>query len=92
MSWLTVFFRRDSVKVILKLGEKLLKIVLGKVASNVQEIAAQEVSRAEASGKTGVEKYEAAFKGVKARFPEMKESFINFAIETAVVALGEAKR
>lgn len=92
MSWLSSFFRKDSVKLILDMGVAILKLLIGRVAENLQEIAKQEVDKAEASGKTGLEKYEAAFKGVKARFPEMKDAFINHAIETAVVSLLAAKK
>ncbi len=92
MSWLSSFFRKDSVKAILDAGVKILKLLIGRAAENLQTIAKEEVDRAEASGKTGTEKYEIAFKAIKARFPEMKESFINHAIETAVLALLASKR
>lgn len=91
MSWLSSFFRRDSVKAILDMGLSILKLLIGQAAESLQNIAKSEVDKAEVSGKTGSEKYEAAFKGVKARFPEMKEAFINHAIETAVVSLLAAK-
>jgi hypothetical protein len=92
MSWLSAFFRKDSVKAILKMGVAILKLLVGRAAENLQEIAREEVEKAERSGKSGSDKYEAAFKGVKARFPQMKEAFINHAIETAVLALLAAKK
>ena len=87
MSWFSAFFKRDTVKAFLKIGLRLLKLFLGGVAESLQAIAQDEVSRAEQSGKSGKEKYEAAFKAVKARFPELRESAINLAIEIAVNAL-----
>jgi len=92
MSWLSAFFKKDSVKAILNMGKAILKVLIGRAAENLQEVARQEVARAEATGKTGSEKYELAFKGVKSRFPEMKEAFINHAIETAVLALLSARK
>ena len=92
MSWFSNFLRKDTVKMILKLGEKLLKIVVGKTAQNLQYIASREVERAEASGKSGLDKYEAAFKGVRSSFPELREAFINSAIEVAVLALTSVKK
>ena len=91
MSWLSSFFRKNSVKAILNFGKSILKIFLGEVAKDLQEIAWSEVKRAEESGKSGIEKYEAAFKAIKTRFPEIRESLVNHAIETAVLALNSAK-
>lgn len=91
MSWLSEFFRRDSVKIVLKLMEKVLKIIIGQVADKLKTVAYEEVVKAEKSGKSGPDKYEAAFKGIRSRFPELKESAINFAIEGAVLALQSSK-
>lgn len=87
MSWFSAFFKRGSVKAFLKLGLKLLKLFLGGVAESLQAIAQDEVEKAEESGMSGAEKYEAAFKAIKARFPELRESAINLAIEIAVNAI-----
>ena len=92
MSWLSSFFRKDSVKSILNLGLQILKLFLGKVAGELQRVAQEEVAKAEASGKIGAEKYEIAFKAIKARLPQVKESLINYAIEQSVLALMAAKR
>lgn len=81
------FFTKDSVKMFLNLGLKLLKLILGNIAHNVALIAQEEVLNAELSGKTGEAKYEMAFKAVKSRLPEVKDSAINLAIELAVNAL-----
>ena len=87
MSWLSIFFKKDTVKAFLDVALKLLKMLLGGVASELQRIARAEVALAEESGKSGQEKYEAAFKAIKARFPELRESAINLALEIAVNAL-----
>lgn len=84
MSWLSVFFRKDSVKAVLEIGKSLLKIFIGKSADYLQEVAREEVFRAEQTGKTGLEKYEIAYKNIKSRLPQIKESVINLAIEIAV--------
>lgn len=92
MSWLSSFFRKDLVKQILNLGLRILKLFLGKVAEDLQIIAQEEVAKAEASGKTGADKYEIAFQAIKARLPQVKESLVNYAIEQSVLALLAAKR
>ena len=66
MSWLSVFFKKDNVKVFLNLALNLLKLLLGGIASNLSTIAQEEVAKAEASGKNGDDKYTAAFAGIKA--------------------------
>lgn len=81
------FFRRDTVKAILKTALSLLKLLLGKVAKDLQEIALEEVQKAEATGATGQKKYEMAYEGIKNRLPGLRESAINLAIELAVSAL-----
>lgn len=96
MSKLTVWFKsiftKDNVKAILDLGLSILKMILGSVAHDLAEIAKQEVINAEASGKTGKEKYEIAFIAIKKRLPEVRDSAINLAIEIAVNALLSAKK
>ena len=87
MSWFSIWFRRDSVKAFLDLALKLLKMILGNVARDLSTIAQEEVKRAEENGKSGTEKYEAAYKAIKKRFPEVRESAINLAIEVSVNAL-----
>lgn len=81
------FFNKDSVKTILKIGEKVIKMLVARGVDDLQRIAWQEVQNAESTGKSGLDKYEMAFKAVKKRFPEVKESVINLAIEMAVNAL-----
>jgi len=87
MSWLSAFFRQDKVQMFLRAALSLLKILLGGVADSLNTIAQEEVKKAELSGKSGQEKYEAAFKGIKVRLPELRDSAINLAIELAVSAL-----
>jgi hypothetical protein len=91
MSWFSQWFKSVKWKAILDLGVQILKVFLGKVAEDLQKIAKEEVDKAERTGKTGAEKYEIALKALKKRFPDMKESFINHAIETAVLALAAFK-
>lgn len=59
--------------------------------NDLQRVASDEVLKAEQSGKNGADKYEWAFKGIRDRFPQLKESFINTAIEVAVLALQAAQ-
>lgn len=92
MSWLTAFFRRDSVKLILKWGEAILKLFLGKAAQELQNYAFAAVKAQEASGKSGLDKYEHAFKDIRTQFPDIKERLINTAIEVAVLALSDIKK
>ena len=92
MSWLSVFFRQDSVKIILKLAEKILKIILGSVANDLNTAAWNEVRAAEASGKDGLDKYQTAFRNLRAHFPQIRESALNLSIELAVNALNEYKK
>lgn len=80
---IVAFFRKDSVKAILEIGKKLLSIFVQKAAGELERTASEEVWKAEQTGKTGTEKYEMAYKGIKARFPELKESIINLALEIA---------
>ena len=87
MSWFSNWLKSDSVKSILKLAERILKLIIGRVAEDVQRIAYEEVKIAEASGKDGLDKYEAVFKAMKKRFPSIKDSALNYAIEAAVLAL-----
>lgn len=92
MSWISSFFRRDSVKAILDIGLRLLKMLLGGIANDLQRIAMEEVKIAEASGATGTEKYEMAFKAIKKRLPTLRENAINLAIELSLGALQAGKK
>ena len=91
MSWLSTWFGTIKWKVIFDLGVKILKIFLGKVAEELMRIAKEEVAAAEATGKTGTEKYEIAFKAITKRFPEIRERFINAAIEVCVLVVSSMK-
>lgn len=89
--WWGSFFSKDNVSAFLNLALKIMKMIIGRVANDLNRIAQEEVARAEASGKSGTEKYEAAFKAIRARFPELRESAINLAIELGVNALEQAR-
>lgn len=94
MSWLSVFFRKDSVQAVLQAGLKILKAFIGKVGEDLQKIAQEEVATAEtlyAAGKIP-DKRAYVQERLKARFPQIREVFINHAIETAVIALMAAKQ
>ena len=91
MSWLSVFLKKDNVKLILKWGEAILKLFLGKAAQELQNYAFSAVKSAEATGKSGLDKYEYAFKEIRKVFPDIKERLINHAIESAVLALDALK-
>lgn len=94
MSWLSVFLRKDSVQAVLKAGITILKAFIGKVGEDLQRIAQQEVAEAQnlyALGKIP-DKRAYVQERLKARFPQIKEVFINHAIETAVIALLAAKK
>lgn len=92
MSWLSNLLRKESFKLILKLGERILKIFLGKLAQSVQDIAFEEVIAAEQSGKSGLDKYQLVFKRLKERFPDIKNSALNLAIEVSIAAMQGASR
>ena len=85
------FFQRDNVKAFLKAALAILKLVARDTAGNLQIIAQEEVNKAEQAGKSGQEKYETAYKAVKKRFPELRESAINLAIELSVSTLQAAQ-
>lgn len=94
MSWLSVFFRKSSVQAVLKWGQQILKIFIGKVAEDLQKIAQQEVADAQnlyALGKIQ-DKRTYVKDRLQARFPQIREVFINHAIETAVIALLAVKK
>ena len=94
MSWLSVFFKKDSVQAVLKAGLNILKAFIGKVGEDLQKIAQEEVALAEREFNAGriKDKRKYVQDRLKARFPGIQEVFINHAIETAVIALLASKR
>lgn len=89
---ITGFFQKNSVKAIVALAVRILKVVLGNAARDLQTIAMEEVLKAEKSGESGIKKYEMAYAGIRDRFKgPVKEYVINLAIEAAVFAYNEAK-
>lgn len=85
------FFNKDAVKYVLNIAIKLFKRILGRVASDLQTVAWESVKEAEATGRTGQDKYEYAFKLIKAKFPTLKDGWIDSAIQFAWMALESAK-
>lgn len=87
MSWLSSFFRRDSTKVIVNAIRKLLSLFVGRIADDLQKMALEEVYKAEITGKSGLDKYEMAFKALREKFKSLPEYALNIAIETAVARI-----
>lgn len=87
MSWLSVFFKRDSVRAILDIGKKILAMFLGRLAEDLQRVAWEEVKKAQLTTGSGVQKARSAFEGIRARLPEISDSQINLALEIAVAAI-----
>lgn len=89
------FFQSDLFRFILKTGQEILTRVLGQVGSTIQQIALEEVTKAENTpGLTGLDKYNMAYQRIRDRLgdPTIKENAINLAIEIAVTAFQSAKR
>ena len=87
MSWFSKWLTSNTVKAILGLSQKILKIFIGKAAQTLQDLALSEVRKAEATGKDGLAKYKMAFETIRYRFPNLKETLINHAIESACLVL-----
>lgn len=81
------FFSKDIVKSFLKKFGEILVMFLGEIGRELKKVALEEVHKAEQTGKSGLEKYELAYRGVKKRFPELREKFIEAAIANAVLAI-----
>ena len=76
----------------MKLAKEMLTVLVGKIAQDLQSIAIEEVMKAEASGKDPKDKRKMVFEAIKHRLPELGDSIIFLAIETAVSALKASKR
>ena len=87
MSWLSSFFRKDTVQVILKASLGILKLFIGNAAGALQQAALEEVKKAESTGLSGAAKWDAAYKGVKNRLPHIAEKLIEKAIIDAVLVV-----
>lgn len=89
MSWLSSWLRRDSTKLVLSLVQKLIRVIVGKVADDLEKIALEEVKKAEASGLSGIEKYKMALSGIKGRpqYRDLPQYVLNIAIESAVAVV-----
>lgn len=82
------FFKSPAAKKIGGLAVNILKELIGTAASSLQQIAREEVYRAELEG--GTDKYERAFKAIRGRlygWEDISENAINIAIETSVAAM-----
>jgi hypothetical protein len=79
------FFKSDLAKRIINYAKDILAEFLGNVAISLIDKVKEEVSKAEKEG--GSDKYERVFKAVRKSFPDIAEREINYAIESAVMAL-----
>lgn len=89
--FLANLFKSPIAQNIFKHSVLILKEVVGKEAEKLAMIAKEEVERAgrEENGLTGAEKRYAVFQAIRGRlsFEDFKDSIINVAIETAVLAM-----
>lgn len=92
MSWLSVFFKKESVKAVIDLSIKLLQIIAGNFAKDMYKVVSEEVAKVEASGLPSKEKFNTVFEAVKKRFPQVKINTINLAIELAVAKYNEMRK
>lgn len=86
-SFINQFFNRRSLEIAGKLLLKLLQAFAGRVGGELADAAMREVQKAEASGKSGAEKFEAAFVALRTKFKDKKEitdRLIRAAIEVTV--------
>ena len=81
------FFKSSSGQKILSLGRQILKIYIGPLAQKAIDIAKEEVAKAELTTLAGPEKRLLAFRAIKARLSEVKDSAIDGALTLAVLAL-----
>lgn len=81
------FFKSSSGQKILALGRQILKIYIGPLAQKAIDIAKEEVAKAELLDVPGPEKRLIAFRAIKARASEVKDSAIDGALTLAVLAL-----
>lgn len=81
------FFKSDKGMKILALGKQILHLYVGPIAKQLVEIAKEEVAKAELTPLSGPEKRLLAFRAIKARLAEVKDSAIDGALTLAVLAL-----
>ena len=81
------FFKSSSGQKILALGRQILKIYIGPLAKQALDVAKEEVAKAELLDIPGPEKRLLAFRAIKARLSEVKDSAIDGALTLAVLAL-----
>jgi len=88
-SWFLSWWQSDARKIFTAFILKALRVFLGSVADRLQSIAKEEVDKAEATGKSGIDKYKIAFSGIRERIKDASVTIpmINLAIESAVIAL-----
>ena len=95
MSILSKWLRGDTAKWILKIGQSILRLFIDRVAKDLQDEAWRVVKYVEDAAKsdgTIKDKYQMAFDMIRKDFPTLKESLINHAIESAVLALDALRK
>lgn len=63
MSWLSDWLKKRKLNWLADIALQILKAFIGKLAEGVWEAAQHNVSKAEGSGKPGVEKFKMAYEG-----------------------------
>lgn len=92
MSWLSVFFKKESVKALVDMSIKLLRIIAGNFAKDMYTVVSEEVAKVEMANIPSKEKFSTVFEAVKKRFPQVRVNTINLAIELAVAKYNEMKK
>ena len=93
MSWFTSFFTRDKVKLLENMAKTIAKLFLGRLAESAWEVTKDSVWRAEQSGLPGDEKFELAYKEIKATLmsPTIGKWVISLLIELSVGVMRSQK-
>lgn len=89
MSWLSVFWKKESTQVILKSALAILKVFMGKVANDAWKMVTDAVSRAEDMPLTGQQKAKYVLDDLKSQLPGIKDHLANLMLELAVAWLKE---
>lgn len=89
MSWLSVFWKKESTQIILKSALAILKVFMGKVANEAWERVTVSVAKAEEMPLSGEQKAKYVINDLKAQWPGMKSHLANLIVELAVAYMRE---
>lgn len=89
MSWISVFFKKESTKVILKSALAILKVFAGDIAKELWDKTTVSVAKAEQMPLSGTEKARYVLGAIKSEWPEIKDHLANMLLELAVAYLKE---